>query len=229
MQQITSRTAKWVIRNGRVLNAALTRLNDGSYVVYHRSLTGEAGHFRLRHYPVAEVSAAFGNLRQTLKETLHMEVPIGVTGGVTLSHNVVSDRNSCEDVYIDFAFRPKRAPGRYDMLILHPRRGIYHTLENLSLDPPSIFAALRTAAEETAKVATGNAYLCPECGHLFVYPYMAPDDCPTETCTATSGFERIVKIHLQPMLEQLFFTFGAIDDEPDPVRFDTAALEVRDA
>ena len=225
MQQLTSRTATWVIKNGRVLHTALTCLNNDAYLVYHRSLTGEAGHFRLRYYPPNEVSAAFGDLCQTLKETLRMEVPIGVTGGVTLSHYVVSDHNTFEDVYIDFAFRPKRAQGRYDLLILHPRRGLYHTLENLTLAPPAIFTALQAAAEETAKVATGNAYLCPECGHLFVHPYMTPDHCPTETCGETDAFERIARIQLQPLLEQLFYAFGATDVEPDPVPFNTTALE----
>jgi hypothetical protein len=223
MQQIISRTAMWVIKNGRVLHTALTRLNDGAYLVYHRSLTGKAGHFRLRHYPTTEVSAAFGDLRQTLKETLRREVPIGVTGGVTLSHYVVSDHNASKDGYIDFAFRPKRAQGRYDMLVLHPRQGMLHTIENMTLAPHSIFTALRAAAEEVAKVATGNAYLCPRCGHLFVSPHLAPDSCPTETCAATDGFERLARIHLQPMLEQLFFACGAMDDEPDAVQFSISA------
>lgn len=229
MQQLTSRTAKWIIRNGRMLNVALDQLADDAYLLYHRSHIGESGYFRLRHYPANEVSAAFGDLRQELTETLRMEVPIGVTGGVTLSHYVTSDNHAFEDVYIDFAFRPQHTQGRYDLLILHPRRGIYHNIENLTLAPPAIFTALQAAAEETAKVATGNAYLCPECGHLFVHPYMTPDNCPTETCGETDAFERIARIQLQPLLEQLFYAFGATDAEPTPVRFPTAALEGRDA
>lgn len=225
MQQLTSRTAKWIIRNARVLNVALTRLDD-AYLVYHRSLTGEARHFRLRHYPTAEAPAAFADLCQTLKETLRMEVPIGVTGGVTLSHYVTSATDAFEDVYIDFAFRPRTTQGRYDLLILHPRRGICHTFANLTLAPPAIFTALQAAAEETAKVATGNAYLCPKCGILFVSPHLAPDHCPTETCVETEGFTRLAQIHLQPMLEQMFYAFGATDVEPDPVQLSASALQI---
>jgi len=221
MQQLTSRRAQWVLSEGRVLNVVLDQLGD-AYLVYRRSRS-TPGHFLLRHYPAADVAAAFADLRQAVHEALR-DVPLGTTGGVTLSHYVSSDHDGFKDVYIDFVFRPKQAQGRFDLLILHPRRGIFYTVDDFTLSPAAIFVALQAAATAVAQVATGHAYLCPTCGTLFVSPHTEPDSCLGKTCAETTSFERIAQLHLEPMLEQMFYAFGALKAEPDPLRFGPPAI-----